>query len=87
VENDHPVEILKVSDDADVTQRQRLQRLRARRDQAAVDRALAVLRAAAEHDENVMPPMLDCARTYCTLYEIRHTLEQVYGAYREPVFF
>ncbi|HLB35604.1 MAG TPA: methylmalonyl-CoA mutase family protein [Gemmatimonadales bacterium] len=87
VEDDHPVEILKVSDDADVTQRQRLQRLRARRDQAAVERALAALRAAAEHDENVMPPMLDCARTYCTLYEIRHTLEQVYGAYREPVFF
>jgi methylmalonyl-CoA mutase N-terminal domain/subunit len=87
VEDDHPVEILKVSDDADVTQRQRLQRLRARRDQAAVERALAALRAAAEHDENVMPPMLDCARKYCTLYEIRHTLEQVYGAYREPVFF
>jgi methylmalonyl-CoA mutase N-terminal domain/subunit len=87
VEDDHPLEILKVSDDADVTQRQRLQRLRARRDQAAVDRALAALRAAAEHEDNVMPPMLDCARTYCTLYEIRHALEQVYGAYREPVFF
>ncbi|MBI2536350.1 MAG: methylmalonyl-CoA mutase [Gemmatimonadetes bacterium] len=87
VEDDHGVEMLKVSDDADVTQRQRLQRLRARRDQAAVERALAALRAAAERDQNTIPPMLDCARTYCTLYEIRHALEQVYGAYREPVFF
>ncbi|MBI3081644.1 MAG: methylmalonyl-CoA mutase, partial [Gemmatimonadetes bacterium] len=87
VEDDHAVEMLKVSDDADVTQRQRLQRLRARRDQAAVERALAALRAAAERDQNTIPPMLDCARTYCTLYEIRHALEQVYGAYREPVFF
>jgi len=31
--------------------------------------------------------MLDCARAYCTLFEIRHALEGVYGAYREPVFF
>jgi len=31
--------------------------------------------------------MLDCARSYCTLFEIRHVMESVYGAYREPVFF
>jgi methylmalonyl-CoA mutase N-terminal domain/subunit len=31
--------------------------------------------------------MLDCARAYCTLYEIRHVLEDTYGNYREPVFF
>ena len=38
-------------------------------------------------DDNVIPAMLDCARAYCTLFEIRHALEEVYGAYREPVFF
>jgi methylmalonyl-CoA mutase N-terminal domain/subunit len=26
-------------------------------------------------------------RSYCTLYEIRAALEDVFGAYREPVFF
>jgi methylmalonyl-CoA mutase, N-terminal domain len=36
---------------------------------------------------NVLPAMLDCARANCTLYEIRHALERVWGAYREPVFF
>ena len=87
VEQDHAVEILKVNEEADATQRRRLAELRGRRDQAAVDRALAALQAAAEADANVMPPMLDCARAYCTLYEIRHALERVYGAYREPVFF
>jgi methylmalonyl-CoA mutase N-terminal domain/subunit len=87
VEDDRPVEILRVSDEADAIQRRRLAELRARRDQGAVDRALAELRRAAERDENVIPPMLDCARAYCTLYEIRHALEEVYGAYREPVFF
>jgi methylmalonyl-CoA mutase, N-terminal domain len=35
----------------------------------------------------VIPAMLDCARAYCTLFEIRHVLEEIYGNYREPVFF
>ncbi len=81
------LEILKVSDEPEAIQRQRLAGLRSRRDGARVDRALRALRAAAERDENVIPPMLDCARAFCTLYEIRHALEEVYGAYREPVFF
>ena len=87
VERDHAVDILKVNDEADAIQRRRLADLRARRDPAAVERALEALQSAAEADQNVIPPMLDCARAYCTLYEIRHALERVYGAYREPIFF
>jgi methylmalonyl-CoA mutase, N-terminal domain len=86
-EDDHPVEILKVSDDAEESQRRRLGRLRSERDGAAVADRLEALRQAALADRNVLGPMLDCARAYCTLYEIRHALEAVYGAYREPVFF
>jgi len=86
-EDDHPVEILKVSTDAEALQRQRLARLRAQRDEALVGERLEGLRQAALGERNVIGPMLDCARAYCTLYEIRHALERVYGAYREPVFF
>ncbi len=86
-EDDHPVEILKVSNDAEDEQRRRLARVRAERDTALVERRLDVLRQAAEADQNVIGPMLDCARAYATLYEIRHALERVWGAYREPVFF
>src|SRR5438046_1220299 len=86
-DDDHPVEILKVSNDAEEEQRRRLARIRAERDNALVERRLDALRHAAESDQNVMPPMLDCARAYATLYEIRHALERVWGAYREPVFF
>ncbi len=86
-EDDHPVEILKVSNDAEESQKRRLVRLRAERDAALAARRLEELRQAAEQDANVIGPMLDCARAYCTLYEIRHALERVYGAYREPVFF
>ena len=82
-----PVEILKIGDEAESSQRARLATLRATRDQALVDRRLEALRQAAAEDRNVIPAMLDCARAYCTLYEIRHVLEGVFGTYREPVFF
>lgn len=85
--DERDLEILKVSDEPGRVQAARLAKLRASRDQERVERCLAELKAAAERDENVIPPMLECARAYATLYEIRHALEEVYGAYREPVFF
>ncbi len=86
-EAEGPVEILRVGDEAERTQRRRLAELRARRDPSLVSERLAALKAAAADDRNIIPAMLDCARAYCTLYEIRHVLEQIYGSYREPVFF
>jgi methylmalonyl-CoA mutase N-terminal domain/subunit len=86
-EAEAPVEILKVGDAAEQTQRERLARVRAERDQALVECRLEELRRAARNDQNIIPAMLDCARAYCTLFEIRHVLEETYGSYREPVFF
>ena len=86
-EAEGPVEILKVSDQAERTQRERMARLRASRDATLVAQRLDALRQAAAEDRNIIPAMLDCARAYCTLYEIRHVLEEIYGNYREPVFF
>jgi len=86
-EAEAPVEILKVGDDAERTQRERLAQVRASRDPDAVATRLAELRRAAGEDRNIIPAMLDCARAYCTLYEIRHVLEVIYGSYREPIFF
>ncbi|HET7599702.1 MAG TPA: methylmalonyl-CoA mutase family protein [Gemmatimonadales bacterium] len=86
-EAEGPVEILKVGEDAERTQRRRLAALRARRDERIVAERLAALRAAALAEQNVVPAMLDCARAYCTLFEIRNVLEQIYGSYREPIFF
>jgi methylmalonyl-CoA mutase N-terminal domain/subunit len=86
-EAEAPVEILKVGDAAEQTQRERLTRVRATRDAALVESRLGELRRAAAEDRNIIPAMLDCARAYGTLYEIRHVLEEIYGSYREPVFF
>ncbi|MGI9038420.1 MAG: acyl-CoA mutase large subunit family protein [Gemmatimonadota bacterium] len=86
-EDEHEIEILRIDESAGVGQRERLERLRAERDQGAVDRALVNLESAARDDENLMPPILDAARAYATLGEIRHTLEGVYGRFKEPVGF
>jgi methylmalonyl-CoA mutase N-terminal domain/subunit len=81
------IPILRVGQDAEESQRARLAKLRAERDQSACDSALERLKQAARGEENVFPFILEAARRYCTLYEIRAALESVFGAYREPVFF
>ena len=81
------IPLLRIGEQVDREQRERLARVRAERDQALCDSRLARLRDAARGTENVFPHILDCARAYCTLFEIRRALEDVFGAYREPVFF
>ena len=81
------IPILKVGEEADRSQRERLAKLRSERDSALCTKRLDALRAACRGKENTMPFILDCARAYCTLYEIRAAMESVFGAYREPVFF
>jgi methylmalonyl-CoA mutase N-terminal domain/subunit len=81
------IPVLRVGKEADETQRARLAELRATRDAALVTARLDALRTAARSDANLIPYILECARAYCTLYEIRAAMEDVFGAYREPVFF
>ncbi len=52
-----------------------------------MDASLRALQDAARAGENVIPAMLDAVRAYATLYEIRYAMEEVFGAYQEPVFF
>ena len=64
-----------------------LDAVRARRDAAAVSRALGALKSAAARGENVMPAMMDAVKAYATVGEITRELVQVYGRYQEPVRF
>jgi len=81
------IPLLKIGENTEREQRERLKRVRASRDDSRCKTALENLRAAARGAENTMPHILEAARAYCTLYEIRAALEEVFGAYREPVFF
>jgi methylmalonyl-CoA mutase N-terminal domain/subunit len=81
------IPLLKIGERVDREQRERLKHVRATRDNARLQQALENLKRAARGNENTMPHILEAARSYGTLYEIRAALEEVFGAYREPVFF
>jgi methylmalonyl-CoA mutase, N-terminal domain len=78
---------LKIGAEAEQEQKEKMAALRQRRDNVRCAELLEALRTAARGTDNVVPHILECARAYCTLYEIRAALEDVFGAYREPVFF
>ncbi len=81
-EEEKPVDLLKV--DPAVADRQiaRLKELKASRDNAAVQKALAELKTAAEGDANLMPPILAAVKSLATLGEICDTLRAVFGEYQ-----
>jgi methylmalonyl-CoA mutase, N-terminal domain len=86
-ERELTIPLLRIDEQAAREQAAALATLRTTRDNARCEAALARLRQAAAGAENVVPFILECARSYCTLYEIRAALEAEFGAYREPVFF
>jgi methylmalonyl-CoA mutase N-terminal domain/subunit len=57
--------------------------VRAARDAAAVERALADLGAAAAGDANVMEPLLAAARAHASEGEMVAALQAVWGDYTE----
>ena len=81
------IETLRIDPEVERRQREKLARLRDERDGERAGAALDGLRTAAAGGANTVPHILECARAYCTLYEIRAAMEDVFGAYREPVFF
>ena len=86
--DEQPPEILRIDPALEPRQVARVQALRARRDSAAVETALARLKDdAAQPDRNLMPPILDAARVYTTMGEMCDALREVWGVWREtPVF-
>jgi methylmalonyl-CoA mutase N-terminal domain/subunit len=85
---DGELDILRIDPALEGKQIGRVQAVRARRDSAAVESALADLRAAAADERhNLMPNLLACARVHATEGEIVEALQRVFGTYTEtPVF-
>ncbi len=64
-----------------------LNAVKAERSQTDVDRTLAMVKAAAEADDNVMPAIVEAVKAYATVGEITKKLVEVYGYYQEPIRF
>jgi methylmalonyl-CoA mutase N-terminal domain/subunit len=87
-QDERPLEILKIDPALERQQVERVQALRARRDSAAVEAALARLREDAAHEgRNLMEPIVHASRAYVTMGEMCDALREVWGVWREtPVF-
>lgn len=74
-------EVFNIDDSIRKLQAEKLEHLRATRDQAAVDEALNLLKEAAQGDTNLMPLIIDAVEKYATLGEIADVLRDTFGVY------
>jgi methylmalonyl-CoA mutase N-terminal domain/subunit len=77
------IPVLRIDPAVERRQVERLQRVRAERDQAAVRRALDALRRTAEAGGLTMPAIVEAVKARATLGEICDVFRAVYGEYRE----
>jgi len=82
-----PIKTLRVDPAVEKRQVERLKKIRRERDSRKLRGVLNQLRHAAEHEENLMPLILNAVREYATLGEICDVLREVYGEYRAPTVF
>ena len=86
IEEEPPKGLLRVDASVGVKQTAQLHEMKAKRDNAAVQKALADLKAACtDENENLMPHILNAVRTYATLGEICGVMRQVFGEYEAHV--
>jgi methylmalonyl-CoA mutase N-terminal domain/subunit len=77
-----PPEVFPIDPELQRQQAERVRKLRADRDQAAVDAALADVGAAARGTQNLLPPMKEALRLRATLGEVSDALREVFGVYQ-----
>ncbi len=81
-EVNEPTDVFPIDPQLQRDQVARLADVRATRDQAGVDAALADVEAAARGTQNVLVPMKEALRRMATLGEVADTLRGVYGVYQ-----
>jgi methylmalonyl-CoA mutase N-terminal domain/subunit len=86
-EEEPPMDLLRVDPALEQKQIERVRAVRARRDSAEAEAALARLKEAAAGNANLMPPIIEASRAYVTMGEMCDALREVWGVWREtPVF-
>ena len=75
------IELQRIDPEAERRQLERTARVRAERNAAAAEAALADVRVIARGEGNLMPPMREALRARCTIGEICETLREEWGMY------
>jgi len=88
LDDERELELLRIDPALERKQVERVQAVRAKRDSAAVETALAAMKdASMREDVNLMPLIVDAARAYVTMGEMCDALRETWGVWREtPVF-
>ncbi|MGH7270120.1 MAG: methylmalonyl-CoA mutase family protein, partial [Polyangiaceae bacterium] len=86
------VPLLRVDDEVQRTQIENLARVKASRDAHRVKSALDAVRATARRSagtasSNLVPPIVEAAKAYCTQQEICDVLREVFGTHTDPAEF
>jgi methylmalonyl-CoA mutase, N-terminal domain len=84
-EQAHAIPTLRIDEEIERSQVARLEALRARRDSARVQSALAELQRRAATTENLLPAILAAVEAYATVGEISDALRSLFGEYQESV--
>jgi methylmalonyl-CoA mutase N-terminal domain/subunit len=78
---EEPIELHRIDPESERRQLERTARVRAERNAAEAEAALARVREAAVGTENMLPPMRDALRARCTIGEICGVLRKEWGEY------
>ena len=87
VEEDAKPQLLRVDARVQEEQIRFLRKIRAERSSVEVTGKLAALKAAAQSDANLIPPIVECVRAYASIGEICDSLRAVFGEYKEQTPF
>jgi len=79
------IPILHIDEAVSKQQLARLKQVRQTRNNPRVKASLKDLKKAAEDEQNLMPYIVACVKTYATLGEIIDSLKEIYGEYQEPI--
>jgi methylmalonyl-CoA mutase N-terminal domain/subunit len=87
MQDERPINFLRIDEQVEVEQIQRVGLFKAGRDMARVERRLKQLAEACRNGGNVMPVLVEAVKDYASLGEISDVYRQVFGLYREPIIF
>jgi methylmalonyl-CoA mutase N-terminal domain/subunit len=82
-----PINYLRIDDQVELEQIERVGRFKAARDLSKVERRLKQMAEACRNGTNVMPVLVEAVKDYVSLGEISDVYRQVFGLYREPIIF
>jgi methylmalonyl-CoA mutase N-terminal domain/subunit len=77
--------LLRVDPEVGERQKEKINKLKACRNNDKVKESLEALKKACEGEENVMPYIIDAVENYATLGEICGVMREVFGEYKQTV--